>query len=166
MYFPGFVFSWLSLISYRYFMPKLLLMENCEDWSAFHKLLLLLLKFLAAFLKESGLQLATRDLYRGTLHLLLVLLHDFPEFLSRYYFSLCDAIPYHCVQLRNIVLSTFPLSIVLPDPHLRNVKFDLIPEMGPIPPISSNFASGFRVPELRNWISTFSTAALPHSWPH
>ncbi|KIM66103.1 hypothetical protein SCLCIDRAFT_1155375 [Scleroderma citrinum Foug A] len=119
MYFPGFAFSWLSLISHRHFMPKLLLAENHEGWSAFHKLLLSLLKFLAPFLKESDLQLAARDLYRGTLCLLLVLLHDFPKFLSGYYFSLCDAIPYHCVQLRNIVLSTFPLSIVLPDPHLN-----------------------------------------------
>jgi len=136
-------------------MPKLLLAENREGWSAFHKLLLSLLKFLAPFLKESDLQLAARDLYRGTLRLLLVLLHDFPEFLSGYYFSLCDAIPYRCVQLRNIVLSAFPLSIVLPDPHLRNVKFDSIPEMGPIPPISSDFASGLRVPELRNGLDQY-----------
>lgn len=136
-------------------MPKLLLAENREGWSAFHKLLLSLLKFLAPFLKESDLQLAARDLYRGTLRLLLVLLHDFPEFLSGYYFSLCDAIPYRCVQLRNIILSAFPLSIVLPDPHLRNVKFDSIPEMGPIPPISSDFASGLKSPELRNGLDQY-----------
>lgn len=149
MYFPGFAFSWLCLISHRHFMPKLLLAENREGWSAFHKMLLSLLKFLAPFLKEADLQLAARDLYRGTLRLLLVLLHDFPEFLSGYYFSLCDVIPYRCIQLRNIILSAFPLSIVLPDPHLRNMKFDSIPDMGPIPPISSDFASGLKGAELR-----------------
>lgn len=154
MYFPGFAFSWLSLISHRHFMPKLLA-ENREGWSAFHKLLLSLLKFLAPFLKEADLQLASRDLYRGTLRLFLVLLHDFPEFLSGYYFSLCDVIPYRCVQLRNIVLSAFPLSIVLPDPHLRNVKFDSIPEMGRIPPILSDFASGLKSPELKSGLDQY-----------
>ncbi|KIJ69669.1 hypothetical protein HYDPIDRAFT_80338 [Hydnomerulius pinastri MD-312] len=148
-YFPGFSFSWLCLVSHRLFMPKLLLSENREGWSAFHKLLLSLFKFLAPFLKEADLQLAARDLYRGTLRLLLVLLHDFPEFLSEYYFSLCDVIPPRCIQLRNIILSAFPLSIVLPDPHLRNIKFDSIPEMGPIPPILSDFASGLKSGDLR-----------------
>ncbi|KAN0075454.1 Not1 domain containing protein [Tylopilus felleus] len=154
-YFPGFAFSWLSLVSHRHFMPKLLLSENREGWSAFHKLLLSLFKFLAPFLKEADLQLAARDLYRGTLRLLLVLLHDFPEFLSEYYFSLCDVIPPRCIQLRNIIISAFPLSIVLPDPHLRNIKFDSIPEMGPIPPILSDFASGVKSADLRNGLDQY-----------
>ncbi|KAF9244222.1 Not1-domain-containing protein [Melanogaster broomeanus] len=154
-YFPGFAFSWLCLVSHRYFMPKLLLSENREGWTAFHKLLISLFKFLAPFLKEADLQLAARDLYRGTLRLLLVLLHDFPEFLSEYYFSLCDVIPPRCIQLRNIILSAFPLSIVLPDPHLRNIKFDTIPEMGPIPPILSDFASGLKSADLRNGLDQY-----------
>lgn len=101
-------------------------------------------------MKEADLQLASRDLYRGSLRLLLVLLHDFPEFLSEYYFSLCDVIPPRCIQLRNIILSAFPMSIILPDPHLRNTKLDSIPEMGPIPPILSDFASGLKSADLRN----------------
>ena len=136
-------------------MPKLLLSENREGWSAFHKLLLSLFKFLAPVLKEADLQFAARDLYRGTLRLLLVLLHDFPEFLSEYYFSLCDVIPPRCIQLRNIIISAFPLSIVLPDPHLRNIKFDSIPEMGPIPPILSDFASGVKSADLRNGLDQY-----------
>ncbi|KAF7440940.1 hypothetical protein PC9H_001289 [Pleurotus ostreatus] len=149
-YFPGFAFSWMCLISHRLFMPKLLLTENREGWSAFHKLLLSLFKFLSPFLKDSELRTASRDLYRGTLRLLLVLLHDFPEFLSEYYFTLCDIIPPRCIQLRNIILSAFPSSVILPDPHLRNVKFEAIPEMGPIPPILSDFASGLKSGDLRS----------------
>ncbi|THH15893.1 hypothetical protein EW146_g4659 [Bondarzewia mesenterica] len=154
-YFPGFAFSWISLISHRLFMPKLLLSENREGWSAFYKLLLSLFKFLSPFLKSAELQQSSRDLYRGTLRLLLVLLHDFPEFLSEYYFSFCDAIPPRCIQLRNIILSAFPPSIVLPDPHLRNVKFDSIPEMGPIPPILSDFTSGLRSGDLRTYLDQY-----------
>ena len=108
-------------------------------------MLLSLFKFLAPFLKTADLQPAGRDLYRGTLRLLLVLLHDFPEFLSEYYFSLCDVIPYRCIQLRNIVLSGFPQTMVLPDPHLRGMKPEVIVEMmGPIPPILSDFAAGLK----------------------
>ncbi|KAG2737349.1 Not1-domain-containing protein [Suillus brevipes Sb2] len=89
-YFPGFAFSWLCLVSYQFFMPKLLLSENNEHLSAFHKHFLSLFKFLAPFLKEADPQLASRDLYRDSLRLILVLLHDFPDFLSEYYFSPCD----------------------------------------------------------------------------
>ncbi|KAF9001961.1 Not1-domain-containing protein [Cyathus striatus] len=154
-YFPGFAFSWMCLISHRVFMPKLLLSENREGWSAFHKLLLSLFKFLAPFLKDADLQFAARDLYHGSLRLLLVLLHDFPEFLSEYYFTLCDVIPPRCIQLRNIILSAFPPAVILPDPHLRNVKFDAIPEMGPIPPILSDFTSGLKNGDLRNYLDQY-----------
>ncbi|TFK46033.1 Not1-domain-containing protein [Heliocybe sulcata] len=148
-YFPGFAFAWMSLISHRLFMPKLLSHENREGWSAFHKLLLSLFKFLTPFLKTADFNMPSRDLYRGTLRLLLVLLHDFPEFLSEYYFTLCDAIPPRCIQLRNIILSAFPASLVLPDPQLRDVKNSL-PEMRTIPPILSDFAAGLKNGDLRD----------------
>ncbi|KAG6833483.1 hypothetical protein H0H87_006055 [Tephrocybe sp. NHM501043] len=154
-YFPGFAFSWVSLISHRLFMPKLLLSENREGWSAFHKLLLSLFKFLSPFLRDYDVQSAASDLFRGGLRLVLVLLHDFPEFLSEYYFSLCDVVPPNCVQLRNIILSAFPTNILLPDPYLRNVKFDSIPDMGPIPPILSDFSSGLKNGDLRNYLDQY-----------
>ncbi|KAI0807086.1 Not1-domain-containing protein [Fomes fomentarius] len=154
-YFPGFAFSWMSLISHRLFMPKLLLSDNREGWPAFYKLLLSLFKFLAPFLKTADLQSSGRDLYRGTLRLLLVLLHDFPEFLSEYYFSLCDVIPPRCIQLRNIVLSAYPPNVILPDPHLRDIDFELIPEMGPIPPILSDFAANLRAGDLKVYLDQY-----------
>ena len=103
----------------------------------------------------ADLQLACRDLYRGTLRLLLVLLHDFPEFLSEYYFTLCDVIPPRCIQLRNVILSAFPPTLILPDPHLRNVDFDSIPEMGPIPPILSDFVSGLKNGDLKGYLDQY-----------
>jgi len=120
-----------------------------QGWGALHKHLLSLFKFLGPFFREGDLQIAERDLYRGVLRILLVLLHDFPDFLSEYYFTLCDTIPPQCIQLRNIVLSAFPATIILPDPHLPGVDFDTLPEMGPIPPILSDFASLIRSNELR-----------------
>ncbi|KAG6836616.1 hypothetical protein H0H93_006037, partial [Arthromyces matolae] len=154
-YFPGFAFSWMCLISHRLFMPKLLMSENREGWSAFHKLLLSLFKFLSPFIKDYDALPAASDLFRGAVRLVLVLLHDFPEFLSEYYFSLCDVIPPNCVQLRNVILSAFPPSILLPDPYLRNLKFDSIPDMGPIPPILSDFSSGLKNEDLRNYLDQY-----------
>lgn len=63
-----------------------------------------------------------RLLYQGMLRTLLVLLHDFPEFLSDYHLSFCDVIPPMCIQLRNLVLAAFPRSMRLPDPFTPNLK--------------------------------------------
>lgn len=69
--------------------------------------------------------------------MLLVLLHDFPDFLSEYYFTICDAIPARCIQLRNVVQCAFPPTLTMPDPHLVDVNTDF----GPIPPILSDFSN-------------------------
>ena len=55
-------------------------------------------------------------LYRGTLRVLLVLLHDFPEFLCDYHYGFCDVISPNCIQMRNIILSAFPHNMLLPAP--------------------------------------------------
>lgn len=45
-----------------------------------------------------------RLLYKGTLRVLLLLLHDFPEFLCEFHFHLCDVIPPSCIQVRRWVV--------------------------------------------------------------
>lgn len=52
----------------------------------------------------------------------LVLLHDFPEFLCEFHFPLCERIPISCVQMRNLILSSFPRNMRLPDPFYKNFK--------------------------------------------
>ena len=59
---------------------------------------------------------------QGTLRVLLVLLHDFPEFLCELHFDVCNAIPPSCIQMRNLVLSAFPRNMRLPDPFTPNLK--------------------------------------------
>ncbi len=63
---------------------------------------------------------------QGTLRVLLVLLHDFPEFLCDYHFSFCDVIPPNCIQMRNLILSAFPRNMRLPDPFTPNLKVRLL----------------------------------------
>ncbi|XP_058103450.1 general negative regulator of transcription subunit 1-like [Magnolia sinica] len=46
-------------------------------------------------------------LYKGTLRVLLVLLHDFPEFLCDYHFSFCDVIPASCIPTKHEAAQSF-----------------------------------------------------------
>lgn len=57
--------------------------------------------------------------------MLLVLLHDFPEFLCDYHYGFCDVIPPNCIQLRNLILSAFPRNMRLPDPFTPNLKVNI-----------------------------------------
>jgi CCR4-NOT transcription complex subunit 1 len=136
---PGFSFSWIELVSHRMFMPKLLFSKNPKGESQFHKLLTSLFIFLEPHLRKAELNDAVSLLYRGTLKILLVLLHDFSEFLCKYHFSLCNVIPPSCVQMRNLILSAFPRHMRLPDPFTPNLKVDKLPEIHQPPNIASNF---------------------------
>jgi CCR4-NOT transcription complex subunit 1 len=119
---PGFCMAWLELISHRTFMPRLLQSKTHNLMQVFKSLLVDLFSFMQVYLRVARLTDSMRLLYKGTLRVLLVLLHDFPEFLCSYHFSFCDVIPPSCVQMRNLVLSAFPRHMRLPDPFLPNLK--------------------------------------------
>ena len=72
--------------------------------------------------------------------MLLVLLHDFPEFLCDYHYGFCDVIPPNCIQMRNIILSAFPHNMRLPDPFTPNLKVDMLPKISIAPRMVTNFA--------------------------
>ncbi|KAI8394298.1 CCR4-Not complex component, Not1-domain-containing protein [Radiomyces spectabilis] len=158
---PGFAFAWIQLISHRLFVPKLLLAENEKGWPAFQRLLIDLFQFLAPFLQGTVLQDTTRMLYRGTLRILLVLLHDFPEFLCDYYSSLCDVIPHTCIQLRNLILSAFPRHMRLPDPFTPNLKVDLLPEINQAPRILSNYLEPLAVDTFKQDLDDYLDSQQP-----
>ena len=100
------------------------------------RLLVGLFRFLHPFLSAAELSPPVRMLYRGALRVLLVLLHDFPEFLCDHHLDLCDVIPPNCVQMRNLVLSAFPRAMRLPDPFTPNLKVDLLPEISQSPRVT------------------------------
>lgn len=137
-FFPSFTFSWMTLMSHRVFMPKLL-GNRQHGWPAFHRLFCSLLRFLGPFLRTAELQPTSRTLYKGTLRIFLVLLHDFPEFLAAYHHSLCDLVPDACIQMRNLVLSAFPRDHRLPDPFSPHLKVDQLPEAGQAPLLLSDY---------------------------
>jgi CCR4-NOT transcription complex subunit 1 len=129
-----------------------------------HKLLLSLFKFLSPFLLTADLQAGGLDLYRGTLRILLVLLHDCPEFLSEYYYSLCDAIPVRCIQMRNVILSAFPSWVVPPDPHLAVDALPTETHSSAVPPILSDYLAALKNADvldiLEHLLSNRGTSAI------
>eukprot|EP00164_Ancoracysta_twista_P003199 GFYU01004267.1.p1 GENE.GFYU01004267.1~~GFYU01004267.1.p1 ORF type:complete len:672 (+),score=268.94 GFYU01004267.1:49-2016(+) len=152
---PVFCFAWLELISSRMFMPKLLLAKNQKGWQHFQKLLIDLFKFLEPYLRTAELTEPVRVMYKGTLRVLLVLLHDFPEFLCNYHFAFCDAIPPTCIQMRNLILSAFPRNMRLPDPFTPNLKVDLLPEINQPPRILFNFTASVTYNGIKNDIDNY-----------
>jgi len=118
-----------SYISPSFFIGKCLdnsLQFNAKAWSNYFVLLNDLLIFLKPIFQNVEVTLSN-DLYKGTLKLFLLLLHDFPEFLVEYCFHLCELIPLKAMQLRNIVLSAFSASFSFPEP--LSVKLETMHEI-------------------------------------
>eukprot|EP00698_Gefionella_okellyi_P006187 TRINITY_DN15601_c0_g1_i1.p1 TRINITY_DN15601_c0_g1~~TRINITY_DN15601_c0_g1_i1.p1 ORF type:complete len:1583 (-),score=323.11 TRINITY_DN15601_c0_g1_i1:34-4782(-) len=159
---PAFAFSWLDLVSHRTFMPRLLASAKCTPM--FQQLMLSLLTFLEPYLRSVQLNDSVHQLYKGTLRVLLVLLHDFPEFLCEYSFSFCDVIPSTCIQLRNLILSAFPRNMRLPDPFTPHLKVDLLPEIQESPHISSNYQAELRINSLRADLDTYLRSRHPSTF--
>jgi CCR4-NOT transcription complex subunit 1 len=160
---PPFAFAWLELISHRMFMPTLLLAKGQKGWAMMHRLLLDLFSFMEPFLRKAELNDPIRILYKGTLRVLLVLLHDFPEFLCDYHFSFCDVIPPTCIQLRNLILSAFPRNMRLPDPFTPNLKVDLLPDIRQPPRILASYTAALSVgsPSLKQEVDAYLKTRQP-----
>ena len=160
---PGFAFAWLQLISSKHFMPQLLHVKDEKGWPYMHRILLSLLSFLQPFLKSAQMSDPIRKLYKGTLRVLLVLLHDFPEFLCEYHLSFTDFIPTTCVQLRNLVLSAVPRPMKLQDPFSQNLNMESIPESSQNPRLPSDYASTLGT--IRASLDTYLQSKQPPDFP-
>ncbi len=104
-----------------------------------HKLLCDHLEFLSSFLRSGDLTESIRVLYRGTLRVLLVLLHDQPEFLCGFHWSFLDIIPVSSIQLRNLILSAFPTGMRLPDPFTPNLRIEMLPDIEQPPVLLADY---------------------------
>lgn len=160
---PSFAFSWLQLISNKELLPTLLTPSNVNGWPLFCHLMVSMLRFLSQYLDDSQAPLTTgvNILYNGLLRVLLVLLHDFPEFLCSYHLSICDDIPANCVQLRNLILASFPKDMRLPDPFAPELDFNEIPEMLRPPAVLSNFSEELESCGLRSVVDNYLQTGGP-----
>ncbi|KAK3001357.1 hypothetical protein RJ639_021136, partial [Escallonia herrerae] len=152
---PAFSFAWLELVSHRNLMPKLLTSNPPKGWPHIQRLLMDMFRFMEPYLRNAELGEPIHFLYKGILRVLLVLLHDFPEFLCHYHFSFCDVIPSSCIQMRNVILSAFPRNMRLPDPSTPNLKIDLLPEINQSPRIFSEVDAALKVKQMKSDVDEY-----------
>ena len=143
-YFPGFVFGWISLIGHRDFLPHLMALPEQAGWEPVAKILEQLLAFVGDQLKAVHITPATKDIYRGVVKLLVVMQHDFPEFVAANHIRLGANIPSHCVQLHNLILNANPGPFPPPDPMHQGLKVDRIEEMRSVPSLASDVEEPLR----------------------
>ncbi|ORY62659.1 CCR4-Not complex component, Not1-domain-containing protein [Pseudomassariella vexata] len=106
--FPGFAFGWLVLIQHRQFLPDLMNLDGRRGWLPFTKIMVALLSFASEHMKTIDVHDVAKDFVRSTTKFLVVVQHDYPDFIVANYARLCASIPPHITQLRNIVLMASP----------------------------------------------------------
>ena len=100
---PSFTVDWIVLVTDKLLMYKLL-----KDQSLWPSMGVLVLDFAAclSFLSQKENEQAFNVVYKGLLRFILVLSHDFREFVASIAPCLVSMIPFRFAQLRNIILST------------------------------------------------------------
>lgn len=159
---PAFSYSWISLISHRHFMPRLLQANNKEGWTDFYRVLMALFKFLNPFLESAHFHQGSRTLFKGALRILLVILKDFPEFLVEHYIGLCAAIPAHCIQLRNVVLCAFPRGVTLRLDVNSLSEVPPLPEFNQVPEIHTDYVKFLEDGKIRQAVDRYTADENPN----
>lgn len=116
--FPGFAFHWLELIQHRLFMPELLTPKPTRGWATVMQLLVALLRNVSEHLKVTDMHEVAKEYVRAATKLIVILQHDYPDFLAGHHAELCAHIPPHATQIRNIILSATPRGEELTEAHM------------------------------------------------
>ncbi|EXJ87677.1 hypothetical protein A1O1_04601 [Capronia coronata CBS 617.96] len=152
-WFPSFTYGWYSLIVHRVFVSGMLRPNNHPGWDAYRELVGLMLLYISELSNAPGLDLLNLDLYKGTLRNVLVLLHDYPEFLCENHSYFCSRISYRIPQLRNLILTAKPSAYHdLPDPMTPGLKIERLDEMKRHPTLAHDFDGPLQSEQLRDTI--------------
>lgn len=158
---PGFTFSWMSLISNRYFMPSILSLPEKKGWEPMIKLLVSLLRFESLYAQGKEFPQSIASIYKGTLKIFFAIVNDFPEFILEYHWTLLKYMPPSFVQLRNLILSTFPQSMQLPNPLAQGLKVNRLPEIRQSPLIADDPADDLTTYGLKTLVDKYLEAPNP-----
>ena len=114
-----------------------------------------LLSYVGEQHKSANVPFVAKDMYKGALRVLLILHHDFPEFVAENHFQLCNVIPAHCTQLRNLVLSAYPSSFQkLPDPFRDGLKVDRLEEIRQAPKIAGDVVTPLQNANIKSAVDS------------
>lgn len=135
--FPGFAFAWISLISHRMFLPRLLELPNKSGHNTLVKILSSLLRFEEAYAKDESVNNDVINvIFKAINRIFVGLYHDNPEFLAENYLQLLSSVPSNYIHLRNIILSATPKQIPLENPFTPGLKVERIEELKSNPAIN------------------------------
>ncbi|KAI8870266.1 Not1-domain-containing protein [Ramicandelaber brevisporus] len=102
----GFAFAWLSLISHRDYLPRLLSSES--SWPVVTAHFTELFNFLGPYVSQGDDALTVRFMYRGVVRVFVLIQTEFPDYFTCNHLALLNMIPPTCIQFRNLVLSAVP----------------------------------------------------------
>jgi CCR4-NOT transcription complex subunit 1 len=159
--FPLFAFQWLTLMSHRIFIPVMLddapqeRDTKAERWDMYAQLMEVVLSYTGQLLRPTEESLIVQNFYRGVLRVLLVLHHDYPEFLAENHFRFCNNIPMHCTQLRNLIVSAYPVAVMdMPDPFTVGLQVDLNDDIRQAPVIHEDMDAILSTAGIKNVVDT------------
>ena len=92
-------------------MPVLL--ERYEYWDLYYELFACLLRFIREYVTEENLTNKSHGyvyqyFYKGLLKLIIMIIHDYPHFLSSFSLELCILTGDKFMQLKNMITSSYP----------------------------------------------------------
>lgn len=135
--YPGFTFAWISLISHRMFLPRLLELPEKKGYPTAVKLMTAILKFDSVYAKDEFVHHDVINvIFKAINRMFVGLSHDNPEFLAECHYQLVTAVPNNYVQLKNIILSATPKNIQLVDPFTQGLKVERLPEINDAPTVA------------------------------
>ncbi len=92
---------------------------------------------------------------------MLIILHDYPDFLCDFHFNFVNSLPEHCIQLKNLILSAYPQTIQPPDPFGKKLKVDLLQEVKSCPRILSNYENYLSLMNIREDLENYIRTKSP-----
>lgn len=157
-YFPGFAYAWLALASHRMFLSVVLRVADAkvrltdshhsqcmltyhQSWEIFVPILAMVFKVLGESVDTGVIETSTvmQDFYRGAIRMLLLLTHDFPDFVIENHLGLISSIPTSLIQALNIVNTTNPSGFQeSPDPFTPGLKVNRLEQARQIPTVRTD----------------------------
>ena len=143
--YPGFVYGWSELVAHRSFMPVVLQLPGGSGQAPFTKLVTQFLSYLGELLKPLNVSALAKDMYHAVLKFLVVLHHDFPDYVAANHVQLCQHLPPYTSQLINVILAATPAAFTKQaDPFQPGLKVDRISDMKEAPATSFDSAGLLR----------------------
>ncbi|KAK4130978.1 Not1-domain-containing protein [Trichocladium antarcticum] len=143
--YPGFVYAWAELLAHRNFLPVILQLPGGSGQAPFTNLVTQFLSYLGELLKPLNVSALAKDMYHAVLKFLVVLHHDFPDYVAANHVQLCQTLPPYTSQLINVILAATPTAFTKQaNPFQPGLKVDRISDMKEAPATSFDSAGLLR----------------------